>query len=75
MLSTFYYKKEVEKHSKNLKYNKYIFEQKKYFLICESCFWMASTLPYRALSYPLNFYKKCPVCKDKVDTFSIPRSF
>jgi rubrerythrin len=74
MLSTIYYNKEVEKHYQNLKYNKLNSNNKKHFLICECCYWMATTLPY-PLDYPLNRYKKCPICKNKVDIFSIPPSF
>ena len=45
MLSTIYYNKDVEKHTQNFKYTDVFSIQKKYFLLCEDCFWMASTLP------------------------------
>ena len=48
--------------------------QKKYFLICGGCFWMASTLP-RSLDYPMIRYKKCPICKNKLDNFQIPNQY
>ena len=73
MLTTFYYNKEVEKHSQKFKYAKFSssLKDKKYFLICEDCFWMASTIPYTS-EYPLFSYRKCPICKNKVDRFQIP---
>jgi hypothetical protein len=73
MLTSFYYNKEVEKHSQNLKYAKFSYssKDKKYFLICEDCFWMASTIQHPS-EYPLISYRKCPICKNKVDRFQIP---
>jgi hypothetical protein len=74
MLSTILYNKDIEKHNQNLKY--YILPpiQKKYFLLCENCFWMASALRY-TLNYPSNSYKRCPICKNKVDIFPIPNLY
>ena len=48
-------------------------QQQNYFLICESCFWMASTLNYfRLNNISLTIYKECPICKNKTDRFAIP---
>lgn len=48
-------------------------KQESYFLICESCFWMATTLnhfkPNNNLPY---FNKRCPICENKIDCFPIP---
>jgi hypothetical protein len=68
------YKKYIERNFKNDKYNILNFNHKKHFLLCENCFWMTSTLPY-PLDHPLNRYRKCPMCKNNLDTFSIPLSF
>jgi hypothetical protein len=49
-------------------------QQQKYSLICESCFWMASTLsPLKSNNnlLPVN-YTKCPLCDNKIDQFAIP---
>ena len=74
MLSIILDNKDIEKNNQNLKYeNKYRL-QKKYFLICEDCFWMASTLP-RSLDFRLIRYKKCPICKNRVDNFQIPNLY
>ena len=74
MLSTIFYNMEVEKQNQKLKYYKFISLQKKYFLLCEDCFWMASTLPH-PLDYPLLRYKKCPICKNNIGTFPIPNLY
>lgn len=68
--ATIDYKKYIEKYFKNDKYNILNFNQKKYFLICESCFWMASTLPSIRHMDRLR-HKKCPVCKNNVNRFLI----
>ena len=48
-------------------------QQQNYFLICESCFWMASTLNHFKLNNILpTIYKECPICENKIDRFSIP---
>lgn len=60
----------VEEHSTNLKYDLPNYREKKYFLICDSCFWMASTLPYLP-DICLIRYKKCPLCLDAVFRFLI----
>jgi hypothetical protein len=70
MLSTILYKKDIEEHSLKLLKCKFVPIQKQYFLLCEGCFWMASTLP-NSIDYPLGHYKKCPICKNKVDRFQI----
>ena len=47
--------------------------QKKYFLICESCFWMASTLSYfKSTNNLSSIYGQCPLCENKIDRFTIP---
>jgi hypothetical protein len=74
MLSTIFYNIDVEKQNQKLKYYKFISLQKKYFLLCGDCFWMASTLPH-PVDYPLFRYKKCPICKYKVDVFQIPNLY
>jgi hypothetical protein len=74
MLSNILYKKNIEKNSQKLKYYKHISLQKKYFLFCGDCYWMASTLPY-SIDHPLNRYKKCPICKNKLDRFQIPKMY
>lgn len=70
MSSTILYKKDIEEHSLKLLNCKFVPIQKRYFLLCEGCFWMASTLP-NSLDYPLGHYKKCPICKNKVYRFQI----
>jgi len=49
-------------------------EQKKYFLMCESCFWMASTLSYFKSINKLSssIFRQCPICESKIDRFTIP---
>ena len=42
MLSTILYKKDIEKHNQKFIYCKFVPIQKKYFLLCEDCLWMAS---------------------------------
>jgi len=74
MLSIILDNKDIEKYGQNFKYNKKYPLQKKYFLICGGCFWMASTLP-PYLDYPLIRYKKCPICKNNVHNFQIPNQY
>jgi hypothetical protein len=74
MLYTILYKKEIEKNNQTVKYYKFISLQKKYFLLCSDCYWMASTLPH-PIEHPLVRYKKCPVCKNKLDRFQIPKLY
>ena len=64
------YKKYVEKYFKNDKYDTLSFNQKKYFLICESCFWMASTIPSIKDISRIR-HKKCPYCKNRINRFLI----
>jgi hypothetical protein len=71
MSITILYKKEIEQNNHILKYYKFISLQKKYFLLCGDCYWMASTLPH-PLEHALVRYKKCPICKNKLDRFQIP---
>ena len=48
-------------------------QEENYFLICEGCFWMASTLSHIKSNNILpTIYKECPVCESKIDRFSIP---
>ncbi len=74
MLSTILHNNDIEKHNQKFKYNRLPPIQKKYFLLCEDCFWMASTLRH-TLDYPLNRYRKCPICKNRVDIFPIPNLY
>ena len=64
------YKKYVEKYSKKDKYDFFNFNHKKYFLICENCYWMASTIPYIKNISRLR-HKKCPVCESRINRFLI----
>ena len=70
MSSLFLYKKNLEEYRQKFKYNKHAFNKKKRFLICESCFWMVSTLPDASYRYAAH-YAKCPVCADKLFEFLI----
>jgi hypothetical protein len=74
MLSTILYKKDIVKNNQNLINYKFISFQKKYFLLCGDCFWMASTLPHQ-IENPLVRYKICPICKNKLDRFQIPNLY
>jgi hypothetical protein len=74
MLSTILYKKDTVKNSQNIINYKFISLQKKYFLLCGDCYWMASTLPH-PIEHPLVRYKKCPICKNKLDRFQIPNLY
>jgi|tagenome__1003787_1003787.scaffolds.fasta_scaffold20461684_1 hypothetical protein len=48
-------------------------EHKKYFLMCKSCFWMASTLScLKSLNNLWPIYRQCPTCENKIDKFAIP---
>jgi hypothetical protein len=69
--ATIDYKKYVERYFKNDKYhNTFNFNQKRFFLICENCFWMASTIPSVRDIDRLQ-HKKCPVCINNVNRFLI----
>ncbi len=47
-------------------------QKQNYFLICQSCFWMASTLSHLKLNNNSPaFYKECQICESKIDEFSI----
>lgn len=65
----FFHKKYVEKYFKNDRYSIHTFNQK-YFLICESCFWMASTIPSIKDIGRLR-HKKCPICESRLNRFLI----
>jgi hypothetical protein len=48
-------------------------EHKKYFLMCKSCFWMASTLSYfKSINNLWPIFRQCPMCENKIDKFAIP---
>jgi hypothetical protein len=65
------HKKKVEEKQKYLENdNTVIALQKKYFLLCGNCFWMASTLPHLLDEY-LFCYRKCLICKNELDRFLI----
>lgn len=74
MSSTILYEKDIVKNNQNLIYYKSASIQKKYFLLCGDCYWMASTLPH-PIEHPLVRYKKCPICKHKLDRFQIPNLY
>jgi hypothetical protein len=59
-------------YSKNHKYSPLRLTQKKYFLFCNICYWTASTL-HHLLDNRLIHHKKCPICKNDIDKFSIPQ--
>jgi len=68
--TTISYKKHVEEWLINDKYDIINFGHKKYFLLCGTCFWMASTLPNLSNIRPIR-YKKCPICVNDVYRFLI----
>jgi hypothetical protein len=70
MSSTIYYKKYVDWHFKNDKYTTLNLKHKKYFLLCGSCYWMASTLPLLSDLGSIK-YKKCPICVNDVYRYLI----
>lgn len=70
MSSSIYYKKSVNKYYQKLKYSIIDLKYKKYFLICGTCFWMASTLPVLKEINMIQ-YKKCPICVNDVYRFLI----
>ncbi len=70
MSSLFLYKKNLEEYRQKFKYNKHVFNKKKHFLICESCFWMVSTLPNSSYKYDTPC-SKCPICADRLYEFLI----
>ena len=70
MSATIFYKKYVEEHFKKDKYNILNLKHKKYFLLCGTCYWMASTLPSLSEIRSIK-YKKCPICVNDVYRFLI----
>ena len=57
----------------NIKHHRHnLTPQPEHFLICESCYWTASTF-HPASENQLNHYKKCPICKNGLNIFSIPK--
>jgi|1186.fasta_scaffold578279_2 hypothetical protein len=47
--------------------------QKSFFLMCESCFWMASTLNYlKSIDNLSSIFRQCPICENNIDRFTIP---
>jgi hypothetical protein len=67
---TIYYKKYVDGHFKKIKYSILNLKQKKYFLLCGTCYWMASTVPTLS-DIRLIKYRKCPICVNNIDRFLI----
>jgi hypothetical protein len=69
-------KKKVMIHHKNSKHNDraVLSIQRKYFLLCKNCLWMASTLPLFSVGrfYIAESVKNCPICNSNLDRFSIP---
>ena len=68
--TTIFYNNYVERHYKNHKYTIIDFNQKRYFLLCKNCFWMATTLPTFSNVQKIQ-YKKCPLCVTDTDRFLI----
>jgi len=65
----------VVEYTQNLTYDTPIQNQQKCFLMCNSCFWMASTLQHYHHHSSNNHFtisKECPICENKIDRFSIP---
>ena len=70
MSATIHYKNYPKELFKNDKFNVLNFGNKKYFLLCGTCYWMASTLPNLS-EIPSIKYKKCPICVNDVYRFLI----
>ncbi len=69
-VSIAYQKENKEKRYQKHRYSTVDLMRQNYFLLCDNCFWMASTMP--ALSSAcLNRYKKCPVCVNMINRFLI----
>ena len=68
--TTFYYRDSVEGYFKKHTYNIIDFGQKRYFLLCKNCFWMATTMPAFSNIRKIK-YKKCPLCVNDTDRFLI----
>jgi hypothetical protein len=70
----------VGNHTQNLDRDDYFEEllqqqqQQNYFVICESCFWMASILGGHPSDHTLltSYFTECPICENKLDRFAIP---
>ena len=70
MSATIHYKNYPEGLFKDDKFNVLNFGNKKYFLLCGTCFWMASTLPSLS-NISLIRHKECPICVNDVYRFLI----
>lgn len=70
MLYKILYNKRIEQNKKKIKYHKVISKQKKYFLLCGNCYWMASTLPCLPNTHTIHS-NKCPKCDVRLDKFLI----
>lgn len=46
---------------------------KKYFLLCNNCYWMMSTISDLS-KHHINF-KNCPICENMVTQFQIPSKY
>ena len=66
-----FYKKHADKHSKKVKDNISVLKQKRHFLICQNCFWMASAALPDLSDVGSITYKKCPICVCNIDRFLI----
>jgi len=62
--------KKIEEYYTTLKNNLLNIQQKKYFLICESCLWMASTI-HSIKDISRLRHKKCPLCESRLNRFLI----
>jgi len=75
---TIKYKKNISENHRhrNFNYNnKKNTIKRKYFLLCADCFWMASTFLINLSDHHLNYFKKCPKCKNLLDKFPIPNPY
>lgn len=68
--TTIFFSNHVERTFKKHKYTVTEFKQQRYFLICKSCYWMATTLPTFSNIKKIQ-YKKCPLCVTDIDRFLI----
>jgi hypothetical protein len=70
MTNAIYHKKRIDEYPKKVNHIKPNLEQKRHFLLCKNCYWMASTLPTLS-DFRLTKYNKCPNCIGNIDKFLI----
>lgn len=68
--TTFSYRNSIEGYFKKYTYNIFNLKQQRYFLLCNNCFWMATTIPTFSSIQKIK-YKKCPLCANDTDRFLI----